>query len=194
MRKQFAGGSEPTSPEELLVMLDQLGIAHTTVKHPAMFTVVESKKFRVTSSPGSYTKNLFLRNKKGFMWLITCSEDRHLDLPSLAARLQAGRLSFGSAERMMKYLGVTPGAVSPFTLINDSIGSVSFVIEKELLNQPMIYLHPLTNTQTTRIAIQDLFRFVCHTGHPPLCLHFDNLTNTPTAERYATRPLDGTHT
>ena len=128
------------------------------------------------------------------MWLITCPEDRRLDLPSLAARLQAGRLSFGSANRLMKYLGVTPGAVSPLALINDFMGSVSFVIEEELLRQSMIHLHPLNNTQTTRIAIQDLLRFVCHTGHPPLCLHFDNLTNTPTAERYATRPLDGTRT
>ena len=147
LRKQFTDGSEPTSPDALLAILDLLGIDHTTVKHPPMFTVAESKKLRITPTRGSYTKNLFLRNNKGLMWLITCSEDRHFNLPSLAAHLQAGRLSFGSAERLMKYLGVTPGAVSPFTLINDSIGSVSFVIEKELLKQPMIHLHPLTNQE-----------------------------------------------
>ena len=155
-----------------------------------MFTVAQSKKLRITSTCGAYTKNLFLRNKKGLMWLVTCSEDRRLDLPSLAARLQAGRLSFGSADRLMKYLGVTPGAVSPLALINDSIGSVSFVIEEELLRQPMIHLHPLINTQTTRIAIRDLLRFVRHTGHPPLCLPFDASGAVPAAECCATQPLD----
>ena len=190
IRKQLAGGSKPTCPDELLGILDQLGIDHTTVKHPPMFTVAQSKKLRITSTCGAYTKNLFLRNKKGLMWLVTCSEDRRLDLPSLAARLQAGRLSFGSADRLMKYLGVTPGAVSPLALINDSVGSVSFVIEEELLRQPMIHLHPLINTQTTRIAIRDLLRFVRHTGHPLLCLPFDGSGAVPAAECCATQPLD----
>ena len=158
-----------------------------------MFTVAQSKTLRVNSATGSYTKNLFLRNKKGLMWLITCSEDRRLDLPSLATRLKAGRLSFGSTERLMKHLGITPGAVSPFALINDSIGSVSFVIEEELLRQPMIHLHPLINTKTTRIAIQDLLRFARHTGHPPLCLRLDDPANTPATECCVTLPLNGTN-
>ena len=178
--KGGAGRSEPTTPDQLLVILDQLDIAHTTIKHPPMFTVAESKKLRITPTRGSYTKNLFLRNKKGSMWLITCSEERRLDLPSLADRLQAGRLSFGSADRLMRYLGVTPGAVSPLALINDTVESVSFVIEEELLREPMIHLHPLINTQTTRIATRDLLRFVRHTGHPPLCLRLDTSADIPT--------------
>ena len=194
MREQFTGRSEPTSLNELLATFDQLDIDHTTVKHPPMFTVTQSKKLRITSNRGSYTKNLFLRNKKGLMWLITCSEDRRLDLPSLATQLQAGRLSFGSPERLMKYLGVTPGAVSPLALINDSMGSVSFVIEEELLRQPMIHLHPLINTQTTRIAIQDLLRFVRHTGHPPLCLRLNAPEATAATEGWATRSIDGAST
>ena len=194
MHKGGAGRSEPTTPDQLLVILDQLDIAHTTIKHPPMFTVAESKKLRITPTRGSYTKNLFLRNKKGSMWLVTCSEDRRLDLPSLADRLQAGRLSFGSADRLMKYLGVTPGAVSPLALINDSIESVSFVIEEELLREPMIHLHPLINTQTTRIATRDLLRFVCHTGHPPLCLRLDTSTDMSRTECCATRSLDGANT
>ena len=193
MSGQFADGSDPTSPDELLTIFKQLGIDHTTVGHPPMFTVAQSKKFRITSPGGSYTKNLFLRNKKGLMWLITCSEDRRLDLPSLAAHLQAGRLSFGSAERLMEYLGVTPGAVSPLALINDSIGSVSFVIGEELLRQPMIHLHSLINTQTTRIAIRDLLRFVRHTGHPPLCLRLDASEAAAATERCTTRSIDGTN-
>ena len=194
MHKRRGSCSKPTSPDELLVILDQLDIAHTTIKHPPMFTVAESKKLRITPTRGSYTKNLFLRNKKGSMWLITCSEDRRLDLPSLADRLQAGRLSFGSADRLMKYLGVTPGAVSPLALINDSIESVSFVIEEELLREPMIHLHPLINTQTTRIATRDLLRFVRHTGHPPLCLRLGTPADIPTTECSASRPLNGTNT
>jgi Ala-tRNA(Pro) deacylase len=154
-----------------------------------MFTVAESKKLRITPTRGSYTKNLFLRNKKGSMWLITCSEDRRLDLPSLADRLQAGRLSFGSADRLMRYLGVTPGAVSPLALINDSVESVSFIIEKELLRQPMIHLHPLINTQTTRIAIRDLLRFARYTGHPPLCLRFGTSADVPTTKYCVSRSL-----
>ena len=194
MHKGGAGRSEPTTPDQLIVILDQLDIAHTTIKHPPMFTVAESKKLRITPTRGSYTKNLFLRNKKGSMWLITCSEDRRLDLPSLADRLQAGRLSFGSGDRLMRYLGVTPGAVSPLALINDFIGSVSFIIEEELLRQPMIHMHPLINTQTTRITIRDLLRFVRHTGHPPLCLRLDALETATTTERRATRSLDGATT
>ena len=194
IHKRRTGCSGPTSPDELLVILDQLDITHTTIKHPPMFTVAESKKLRNTPTCGSYTKNLFLRNKKGLMWLITCSEDRRLDLPSLAARLQAGRLSFGSADRLMKYLGVTPGAVSPLALINDSAQSVSFIIEEELLRQPMIHLHPLINTQTTSIATRDLLRFVRYTGHPPLCFHLGTSTDIPTTEYWDPRPLNGTNT
>tara|TARA_B100000745_G_scaffold10023_1_gene7845 strand:+ start:999 stop:1559 length:561 start_codon:yes stop_codon:yes gene_type:complete len=182
MHKGGAGRSEPTTPDQLLVILDQLDIAHTTIKHPPMFTVAESKKLRITPTRGSYTKNLFLRNKKGSMWLITCSEDRRLDLPSLADRLQAGRLSFGSADRLMRYLGVTPGAVSPLALINDTVESVSFVIEEKLLGQRMIHLHPLINTQTTRIATRDLLRFARYTGHPPLCLRLGTPADIPTTE------------
>jgi len=191
--KQFASRSDPTSPDELLAILDQLGIDHTTVEHPPMFTVAESKNLRITSSRGSYTKNLFLRNKKGLMWLITCSEDRHLDLSSLATRLQAKRLSFGSADRLIKYLGVTPGAVSPFALINDFTQSVSFAIEEELLQQPMIHLHPLINTQTTRVAIQDLLQFVRHTGHTPLYLRLGPSEAAATTTR-VTGSLNGVNT
>ena len=178
MSKQFARRYEPTSPDELLAILDRLGISHTTVEHPPMFTVEESKKLRITSSRGSYAKNLFLRNKKGLMWLITCSEDRRLVLSSIATHLHAGHLSFGSTGRLMKYLGVTRGAVSPLALINDSTQSVSFIIEKELLRQSMIYLHPLINTQTTRIAIRDLVEFARYTGHPPLYLPLDASEDT----------------
>jgi Ala-tRNA(Pro) deacylase len=193
IRKQITSGSQPTSPDQLLAILDELRIDHTTVEHPPMFTVEQSKKFRTTSSLGSYTKNLFLRNKKGLMWLITCSEDTRLDLYSVATCLQSGHLSFGSPDRLMKYLGVKPGAISPFALINDSTQSVSFVFEKELTRQPLIHLHPLINTQTTSIATKDLIQFAGHIGHAPrhLCLE---PSETPATTTPSTRVLNGTKT
>src|SRR3546814_1252371 len=98
----------PTSPEALLAHLDALGIAYCNVTHPPVFTVEEAKALR-GELPGCHIKNLFLRNKKGGMWLVTCPEDRAVDLKALGERLDAGRFSFGSAERLMTHLGVRPG-------------------------------------------------------------------------------------
>ena len=169
----LADGSIPRTPEQLFASLDQLGVPHTTVTHPPMKTVEESKTLRAPSLHGGYTKNLFLRAKTGhLMWLITCDEDRTLDLRSLADGLNAGRLSFGSKESLMKHLGVTPGAVSPLALINDISQAVCFVIEEQLLKHRIIHLHPLDNRRTTAIETQDLLRFTQITGHPALGLTF----------------------
>jgi Ala-tRNA(Pro) deacylase len=137
-----------------------------------MNTVKQSKELRASSPHGGYTKNLFLRAKKGSMWLVTCSEDRVLDLRSLAVGLRAGHLSFGSPERLMKYLGVLPGAVSPLALINDTGRAVSFVIEEQLFKRRIIHLHPLDNRRTTTIETQGLLQFTQNTGHSPLGLAF----------------------
>ena len=107
MREQYLTRLESTSLDELFSVLDQLGIDHATGKHPPIFTVTQRKKLRTTSTRGTYTTNLFLRNKKGLMWVITCSEVRRLNLPSLATHLQVGRLCFGSPDRLMKYLSHT---------------------------------------------------------------------------------------
>jgi len=159
-------GSQPKSPQQLFRLLDQLDILQETTHHAPMFTVSQSKKLRTASKPGAHTKNLFLRNKKGVMWLVTCDEDSRLDLHTLSNYLGTGRLSFGSTERLMKFLGVVPGCVSPFSLINDSTKSVTFVMDRMLLNHEAIHLHPLNNSQTTSISIDDLFRFLLHIGHP----------------------------
>src|SRR3954470_22822019 len=97
-------------PQQLFVRLDQLGIAHRTVEHPPVFTVEEAKALR-GSLPGGHVKNLFLRNKKGAMWLVVAEEDRAIDLKALGEAIGAGRVSFGSPERLMAHLGVIPGAV-----------------------------------------------------------------------------------
>ncbi len=136
------------------------------MRHPPVFTVEEAKVQR-GELPGSHIKNLFLRNKKGTMWLITCLEDRQIDLKALGFALEAGRFSFGSAERLMTYLGVLPGAVTPFAVINDKDAHVQVVLDRGLLDHDPINAHPLVNDMTTAIAAQDLIRFLEAVGHPP---------------------------
>lgn len=157
--------SKAKTPEQLFAILNNLGIGHETDHHPPMGTVSESKKFRKKTKMGAYTKNLFLHDKKGSMWLVTCREDTALDLHVVADQLQTGRLSFGSSERLLRFLGVHPGSVSPFALINDSTVSVSFAFATNLLEHKRIHLHPLNNAQTTTIAITDLFYFLSYTKH-----------------------------
>ncbi|MEX0922228.1 MAG: prolyl-tRNA synthetase associated domain-containing protein [Rhodovibrionaceae bacterium] len=168
----LADGSAPATPEALLERLEALGIESRTVGHPPLFTVEDSKALR-GALPGGHTKNLFLRNKKGAMWLVTCLEDRAVDLKTLGDRLSAGRFSFGSAERLMKYLGVTPGAVTPFAIVNDTGGAVRMVLDKALLAHDPLNFHPLDNTRTTAIGPQGLLRFLEDVGHPPQLLEMD---------------------
>jgi Ala-tRNA(Pro) deacylase len=156
----------PTSPEALLAYLRDLGIETRTVSHPPVFTVEQAKALR-GELPGHHIKNLFLRNKKGAMWLVVCLEDRQIDLKALGAALDAGRFSFGSAERLMTHLGVEPGSVTPFAVINDTGGQVSVVLDAAILTPGPVNCHPLVNHMTTAIAAADLARFLESTGHAP---------------------------
>jgi len=164
-----APAAPPTSPEQLLARLAALGIKSHTISHPPVFTVEESKALR-GKLPGGHVKNLFLRNKKGAMWLIVAEEDRRIDLKALGERIGAGKVSFGSAERLMQYLGVLPGAVTPFGLINDKGVEVQVVIDKDLLAHDPVNVHPLTNDRTTAIAPKDLLAFIEACGHKPQVL------------------------
>ncbi len=157
----------PATPDALFSALDRLGIAHPTVSHPPLFTVEQSQSLRGTIA-GGHTKNLFLRDKKGALFLITALEDAAIELKSLHRRLGAtGRFSFGSSDLMMETLGVIPGAVTPFGAINDTAGRVTVVLDAELMAHAVINAHPLTNTMTTSIGRDDLVRFLESTGHPP---------------------------
>jgi Ala-tRNA(Pro) deacylase len=161
----------PTAPEALLRRLDELGITSRSVSHPPVFTVGEAKALR-GELPGSHIKNLFLRNKKGQMWLVTCLEDRAVDLKVLGERLGAGRFSFGSAERLMTHLGVRPGAVTPFAVINDKQGAVTMVLDSGVMAEGPVNCHPLVNTMTTALAPEDLVRFLEAENHAPQMLDF----------------------
>ena len=168
----LADGSAPTTAAELLQRLEELGIQSRTSMHAPVFTVEESKALR-GELEGGHIKNLFLRNKKGAMWLVTCLEDRDIDLKALGERLGAGRLSFGSAERLMRYLGVLPGAVTPLAAINDRGGAVKVVVDKAVLEQAPVHAHPLVNDMTTAMAPEDLLRFLEACGHSPEILDLD---------------------
>ena len=157
----------PATPDELFAALDRLGIAHPTVRHPPLFTVEQSQALRGTI-PGGHTKNLYLRDKKGELLLVTALEDATIEFISLHRRLGAtGRFSFGSSDLMMETLGVVPGAVTPFGAVNDTACRVSVVLDAALMEHAVITAHPLVNTMTTSIARQDLLKFLESTGHPP---------------------------
>jgi Ala-tRNA(Pro) deacylase len=157
----------PATPADLFAFLDRLRIAHSTVTHPALFTVEQSQALRGTI-PGGHTKNLFLRDKKGALYLVTALEDAVIELKSLHRLLEAsGRFSFGSAELMRATLGIEPGAVTPFAAMNDTEGRVSVVLDADMMRHETLNYHPLVNTMTTSIARGDLVRFLEATGHPP---------------------------
>jgi Ala-tRNA(Pro) deacylase len=157
----------PLTPAELFAALDRLGIAHSTVTHPPLFTVEQSQSLRGTI-PGGHTKNLFLKDKKDAIFLVTAPEDAPIELKSLHRRLGASaRFSFGSAELMLEVLGVTPGAVTPFGAINDIAGRLTVVLDQALMAHAVINAHPLVNTMTTSIARDDLLKFLEATGHKP---------------------------
>ncbi len=153
----------------LSARLEELGIASTTVEHAPMFTVEQSKGLRDTL-PGAHTKSLFLTDKDGRMVLVVAKDDTRVDLKSLASRLGHGRFSFGKPESMEAVLGISPGSVTPFALINPSAKKVTVVVDQALMDFAEINCHPLENTATTRLTSSDLIRFIEACGHAPVVL------------------------
>jgi Ala-tRNA(Pro) deacylase len=157
----------PATPDDLFAAFDRLGITHTTVTHPPLFTVEESRALRGKVS-GGHSKNLFLREKKDALYLVSALEDAIIELKSLHRVLGAnGRFSFGSAELMREALGIEPGAVTPFAALNDTAMRVTVVLDAVMMAHAQLNFHPLRNTMTTTIARDDLVRFLAATGHPP---------------------------
>ena len=172
---QNATAADPATPEDLFARFAELGIAVTTHDHAPVFTVEESRHLH-DALPGGHCKSLFLRNKKGQCWLVVCAEDTEIDLKALGARLGAGRFSFGSAERLMQRLGVIPGSVTPFALINDREASIKVVLDQRMLRHDLLNYHPLVNHRTTAIARDDLIRFVEACGHTCEIVDMDGLS------------------
>ena len=164
------GGAPPTSDRDLFAFLDGLGIAHATKTHAPVFTVAESVALR-DEIPGGHTKNLFLKDKKDNYFLLTVEEHAVVDLKTVHTLIgAASKVSFGRAEKLMEYLGVIPGAVTAFGVINDRDGKVKIILDADLMRYDVINAHPLRNDATTSIASADLLRFIEATGHSPLVL------------------------
>ncbi|MDX2224336.1 MAG: prolyl-tRNA synthetase associated domain-containing protein [Rhodospirillaceae bacterium] len=157
----------PCTPEQLLARLRALGIAAPTLDHPPAFTVAEAER-HAGHLPGVHVKNLFLCDAKKKMWLVSAPFDRALDLKKLPDVIGSSRLSFGSADRLRRTLGLEPGSVTPFAIVNDPGRTVTLVLDAWMMAQSMLNAHPLTNTMTTAIAPADLMRFAAACGHRPL--------------------------
>ena len=154
----------------LLARLAELGIAVEVHRHPPLHTVAQSQALRGTLA-GGHIKNLFLRDKKRNKWLVTVPEDAEVDLKTLRRVLGAsGNLSFGSADMLTECLGVEPGSVTPFAVMNDSQGAVTMVLARNVLDHDPINAHPLHNEATAAIAQADLLRFLAACDHPPIII------------------------
>jgi Ala-tRNA(Pro) deacylase len=149
----------------VLQVLEELGIAYVRHEHPPVFTVEQAEK-HWTDIAGAHCKNLFLRNKKGNRhYLVVLLSSKQADLRGLNQKLGEDRLSFGSPERLKKYLGLEPGSVSPFGLINDGQKEVTVVVDLDLKKAGRVNFHPNVNTATLSISAADFERFLDWTGH-----------------------------
>jgi Ala-tRNA(Pro) deacylase len=153
------------TPVDLFAYLDKLGISVETVEHAPVFTVPESRSIKARIS-GGHSKNLFLKDRKDRLFLVVARDETRIDLRRLHETIGAsGRLSFGSADLLREALGVEPGSVTPFALINDTAQRVSVTLDAELMAFARVNFHPLVNSMTTTIAREDLVTFLHATGH-----------------------------
>lgn len=165
----------PLTPQALLALLQEWGIAAETHAHPPVFTVAESAELK-RAIPGAHTKNLFLKDKAGDLFLFSAEAHAQIDLVALAKAVGAkGRFSFGSAELLEETLGVRPGSVTAFALINDPKGRVRFLLDAALLEAERVNFHPLANDATTGVSPADLLAFCQRSGHSAtvIALHPD---------------------
>ena len=156
----------PASRADLFRFLQDLGIETVTVEHPPLFTVEESRALR-GDIPGGHTKNLFLKDKKDAVFLVVAEEDAEVDMKTLHKRLGSARLSFGRSELLLELMGVVPGSVTAFGVLNDAAGRVTVVLDRDLMRHDRLNCHPLENTATTTIGRDDLLAFLRATGHEP---------------------------
>jgi len=156
---------------DLIAFFDAHAIAHETTDHPAVFRVGEGEGIK-DDIPGAHTKNLFLKDAKGRLWLISAQDDTAIDLKRLHTVIGSARLSFGSAELMEQALGVTPGSVTAFGLVNDVERRLTFVLDRRLAQAERVNFHPLTNTATTGVSREGFAAFLAALGVTPIVVDF----------------------
>jgi len=169
----------PKTPDQFLAWLDDQGIPSHTTHHDAVATVAESQALRGTIA-GLHAKNLFLKDKKSGLWLVVAEEERPIDLKALRKHIGAGNLSFAKPDVLMAHLGVTPGSVTPFAVINDTQNAVQVVLDQALSSAETVNFHPLTNTATTTLRGADLLRVLNLLAHTPLIVDLDVMVADPT--------------
>lgn len=166
----------PATPDDLFALFEALNISVIRHQHPALRTVEDSRQHRGDMS-GGHAKNLYLRDRKKNNFLVVAEEDQPIDLKALASAMGTDRLSFGSSDRLMEYLGVIPGSVTPFSVINDPDHKVTVYLDKTLADMEAVNFHPLINDQTVTIAGSDLRRFFEYTGHQVTILPLAEIMN-----------------
>ena len=155
----------------LFAFLDRHAIAHRTLEHAPVFRVGEGDEIKA-ALPGGHTKNLFLKDAKDRLWLISALGETRIDLKGLPAVIGSARLSFGSPALMAQTLGVTPGSVTAFGLINDIERKVSFVADAALMASDPVNFHPLTNTATTAVSRAGFLAFLAVLEITPIVVDF----------------------
>jgi Ala-tRNA(Pro) deacylase len=156
----------PASRAALFERFQHLGIETKTLDHAPVFTVDEAKLVH-DDLPGGHCKNLFCKDEKGVLWLIVALEDAVINLKAAPAKIGSKRLTFGKPELLMEVLGVEPGSVTPFGLINDTTNRVTVILDEAMMKQAPLNYHPLKNDATTAISPDDLLKFIRSCGHEP---------------------------
>jgi len=159
------------TPQQLYDYLKGLNIAYTIYEHAPAYTVEEASKV-AAHVPGGWCKNLFLKDSKKRVWLITALFDAKIDLKKTSKALQAPELRFADAQMLMQYLGVEPGSVTPLGLINDTEHAVHVVLDKKIFDYDIIAMHPLVNNASVTLSPDDLVRFIEACGNKLLVFDF----------------------
>lgn len=160
---------------DLFKLFDELGIQHKTYEHEPLFTVEQADKV-AHSIPGTHIKNLFLKDDNGQLWLLVAESHAKIELKKVSQVLKAPKLRFAVANLLMHYLGVTPGSVTPFGLINDPDNTVKVVLDHTILEGEIINAHPLENNATTAISVEGFMKFLMTTQHKPISIDFSRGT------------------
>ena len=161
----------PATSADLFALLDRLGIPHSTLQHPPVFRVGEGDGIKA-ALPGGHTKNLFLKDAKDQLWLVSALGETRIDLKALPPFIGSARLSFGNEQRLQQALGVKAGSVTLFAMINDHDRRVRLVLDKALFDHALVNFHPLANTATTSVATEGMMRLLEHLGVQPVIIDF----------------------